>query len=377
MHSDENQSKAPDKGKAMMQFEVDRDNLHRTRVLDEAPRAVASGEVRLRIDHFALTSNNITYAAFGDMLQYWNFFPASAPDSESGNWGRVPVWGFAEVVESTVGELALGARVYGYFPMSTELIVEPGRFDGSGFTDVAEHRQPMAAAYNRYLFAETDPMYDPNRESQQMVLWPLFMTSFLIDDFLGDNAMFDAQTVVVSSASSKTAIGAAYQASQREGVQVVGLTSAGNADVVRSLGCYHETVLYDDVANLEARNAVFVDIAGNADVRAAVHGRFGEQLKYSMIVGSTHWDHEPTVVMPKSGAKPEFFFAPTQISKRNKEWGKDGLDERVGSAWRNYSAWTDGWIAFETMHGASGTEQAFRALLNGNVDPKLGYVVTP
>ncbi len=360
-----------------MQFEVDRDNLHRTRVLDDAPRSLIAGEARLRIDQFALTSNNITYAAFGDMLQYWNFFPASTTVTEPGNWGRVPVWGFAEVVESTAAALKIGTRAYGYLPMATELIVEPGRVDGTGFNDMAVHRQPMAGAYNRYVFTETDPIYDPKREPQQMVLWPLFMTSFLIDDFLGDSAVFGADTVIVSSASSKTAIGSAYQASRREGIHVVGLTSAGNADFVRSLGCYDETVLYDDVTSLAHGTAVFVDIAGNADVRAAVHGHFGERLKHSMIVGSTHWDHQSSAVMPEIGAKPEFFFAPTQISKRNNDWGKAGLDERVGAAWERYCDWTDSWITFATTNGAAGTEQTFRALLDGGVDPNLGYVVQP
>ena len=46
----------------------------------------------------------------GDMQA---FFPA-----ESG-WGRVPVWGFADVVGSRHQALAEGVRVFGYLPMST------------------------------------------------------------------------------------------------------------------------------------------------------------------------------------------------------------------------------------------------------------------
>lgn len=34
-----------------------------------------TNEVLLGIEHFAFTANNITYAAFGDVVQYWNFFP--------------------------------------------------------------------------------------------------------------------------------------------------------------------------------------------------------------------------------------------------------------------------------------------------------------
>ena len=36
--------------------------------------------------------------------------------------------------------------------------------------------------------------------------------------------------------------------------------------------------------------SVFVDIAGNAGVRAAVHAKFADNLTYSCAVGATHWD---------------------------------------------------------------------------------------
>ena len=360
-----------------MEFEVDRDDLHRSRVLENAPRSLTDGEARVSIDAFALTSNNVTYAAFGDMLRYWDFFPASPTDPGTGNWGRVPVWGFADVVESTVSSLAVGQRLYGYWPMATELIVTPGRFNEGGFQDLAAHRQEMASAYNRYLFVDRDPLYDASRESQQMVLWPLFMTSFLIDDCIDDNAMFGAKTVVVSSASSKTAIGTAYLLAARPDARVIGLTSAGNADFVRSLGCYHDTVHYRDVDALDIEDAVYVDIAGNLDVRTAVHERFAESLQASLIVGSTHWDYKAEGAAPSKGPNPEFFFAPTQISKRHDDWGPQGLSDRVGEAWARYSYWTDTWIKIETSRGASAIESVFTTLLSGQVDPRVGYVLAP
>ena len=62
-------------------FEVRRDDLRTTRLIDDAARAArvpANGQALLRVDHFAFTANNITYAAAGDLLSYWNFFPARA-----------------------------------------------------------------------------------------------------------------------------------------------------------------------------------------------------------------------------------------------------------------------------------------------------------
>ena len=359
-----------------MNVEVDRRDLHRTRVPRGPGVTLVDGQARLKVEHFALTSNNVSYAAFGDALRYWDFFPASI-EGDGAEWGQVPVWGYADVVESQCANLALGRRVYGYFPMSDELVVEPGRFDDRGFSDMATHRQPMAGAYNRYTFPETEPGYDAAREPHRMVLFPLFFTSFLIDDFIGDNDCFGATDVVVSSASSKTAIGAARLLSARPELRVVGLTSRSNVDFVAGLGCYDEVVDYDSIASVAAAVAIYVDIAGNADVRAAVHERFGADLVHSMIVGGTHWDHESDAPAPSLGANPQFFFAPTQIAKRAKEWGRDGMDARLGTAWDDYSRWTDTWMRFETRVGAAAIERTWRDLVSATIDPMVGFVCRP
>ncbi len=352
----------------MTNFEVDRTDLHRTRINESGPAPLAEGEARLRVDAFALTSNNITYGAFGDALQYWNFFPAND------NWGRIPVWGFGEVVESRGASLDEGLRVYGYFPMSDELVVTPGRVDARGFTDLAAHRQPMAAGYNRYIRVVADPIYDAAREGQQMVLWPLFFTSFVIDDYLADSDFFGASDVVISSASSKTAIGAAHLLHNRSGVRVTGLTSDTNRAFVEKLGCYHDVVTYGDVEALPVTNAVYVDIAGNRDVQAAVHRHFGEHLPHSMIVGATHWDHTPESDSALVGPEPTFFFAPTQIAKRTKDWGQDELNRHVGDAWRTFSAWTDSWLELVHASGPESVAATYHQLLDGQSDPRIGHV---
>ncbi len=235
-----------------MDLEVDRRELHTVRRVDRDPGELAEGATRLRVDGFALTSNNITYGVFGDALRYWEFFPPS-PDDRGIEWGRIPVWGFGEVVESRSGDAIVGERFYGYFPMSSQLDVVPGRSDERGFTDMAEHRAPMAGAYNRYLRVAADPIYRADREDHQMLLWPLFFTSFVVEDFLVDNGLFGADQIVISSASSKTAIGTAFLAHSRGHAEVVGLTSARNRDFVEGLGCYHAVLSYDEIDSLAAK----------------------------------------------------------------------------------------------------------------------------
>lgn len=352
-------------------LDVDRQQLASTRLNPTPPAPLGDGQVLLAVDRFALTTNNITYAVFGDGLRYWDFFPVG-----EGSWGRVPVWGFAEVIESRHGEVREGERFYGYLPMSTHLVASPGRVDARGFTDLAEHRAPMAAAYNRYSNTAADPTYRSDDEAHQMVLWPLFMTSFMIDDFLGTNVLEDgrADTVVVSSASSKTAIGAAHLAAQRSVLQVIGLTSASNREFTESLGCYHRVVGYDEISSaLPAGRAAYVDIAGNRAVTAAVHSHYGHDLGLSLVVGGTHWD-APAEAAELVGPKPEFFFAPAQIARRTKEWGRDGLDQRVGSAWRQFSDWCHNWLRIERTDTAAGVERLYGELLAGRVDPRVGHV---
>jgi hypothetical protein len=358
-----------------MEIEVVRADLARVRIHDRPPVTLAGGEARLRVDAFALTSNNISYAAFGDALRYWEFFPPAAPDpgDEGTLWGRIPVWGFAEVIESRATDAAVGERVYGYLPMGSELVVTPGRADGEGFSDTAPHRAPMAGASNRYVRTVTDPVHRADREDHQMVLYPLYVTSFLVEDFIADHEHFGADRVVLSSASAKTAVGIAFDL-HRHGVPVVGLTSPGNVGFVEGLGVYDEVHTYDAAGRLEQVPSVYVDIAGNADVRYRVHERLGSALAYSMTVGGTHWDHRPEPHPDLPGPPPQFFFAPAQIAKRNTDWGREVVTARMGEAWGRYAEWAGGWIDFRRAVGPDAVIAAYRELLEGRTDPRVGHV---
>ena len=168
-------------------FAVGRDDLRRTQWLETPPVALRPGEARLRIDLFALTANNVTYGAFGEAMHYWDFFPTG--DAAT---GCIPVWGFATVSESLVDGVDVGERFYGYWPMADEVVLAPERVIAEGFFDGAQHRRELPSVYNRYLRCSSDPTYRREHEALRALLQPLFTTSFLIDDFLADNAFFGA-----------------------------------------------------------------------------------------------------------------------------------------------------------------------------------------
>ena len=369
---------------------IARSDLHRVQFQDDpdAPsaRPLADGEARLDIDHFALTANNITYAAFGEAMKYWQFFPAADPAL-----GCLPVWGFATVSESRAEGVAVGRRVWGYFPAGSYLVLQPVKVREGSFADGAPHRQELAAAYQHYLFCDKDPGWQAGLEGLQAVLRPLFVTSFLIDDFLADNQFFGAQQLLLSSASSKTAYGTAFCMALRRSAsgaagapRVVGLTSAGNMAFTQALGCYDTVRAYADVTALDPTvPTVFVDFAGNAALRHSVHERFGEALKYSSSIGGTHVSALGSG-RGLPGPRPTLFFAPAQIKKRSapppEGWGRDLLEQRIAQAWRAFIARVERadapWLQIVNRSGTAATEAAYRALLDGRADAREGLMLS-
>jgi hypothetical protein len=355
-------------------LQVRQDQLGSTRLLAGEDARLAQGQVRVRIDSFALTSNNITYAAFGEAMDYWKFFPAG----EAG-WGIVPVWGFGTVTQSLHPGVAVGERLYGYWPMANSAVLLPGRLSEAGFSDAVEHRASLHAVYNQYLRTKSDPFYTQPTEDIQSLLRPLFVTSWLIDDFLADNDFFGARTVLLSSASSKTAYGTAFMLSQRTDVKAIGLTSAGNKAFCESLGCYARVLTYDELDLLDADTAcVYVDMAGNSGLRHRIHERF-TNLKYSCSVGGTHVENLGGAKnLP--GPRATLFFAPAQIKKRQGDWGPAELGRKLVQAWQAFAVKAGGsdrpWLEVVRHRGPQAVQAAYAQVLAGKGDPRQGHILS-
>jgi hypothetical protein len=324
---------------------------------DASPGA---GEVLLRIDGFALTANNMTYAAHGVDMAYWGFFPA--PEG----FGIVPVWGFATVVESRVDGIAPGARFYGYWPMASHALVTPVKLGPHGFTDGAVHRRQLPPVYNGYVAASA--AFGP--EAIQSLFRPLYTTSFVLDAML---AASPAATLVLTSASSKTALGLAQAAKGRQ--RIIGLTAPGNRDFVAATGYYDAIIDYADAGSLagEAGPVALIDFSGNGAVRHAVHCALGDRLIESHVVGDTHWDAANSNDLP--GVAPRLFFAPSVIVERIAEWGQAGFESRLAAAWTGFIAST-GWLQVEAGEGTEAAVTAWQALAAGQIDPAKGIVLT-
>lgn len=359
----------------MAQFQVNRSNFAETRTV-EAPAAseLAEGDIRVKINRFAFTANNITYAAAGDILGYWQFFPPLGENSDG--WGVIPVWGFAEVTESRVEGLPVGERLFGYFPPADQLVMSPQGISEQRFVDGAKHRSKLPPGYNLYRRVAAEPGYDLSMDNERMLLWPLFITSFCLWDSLRFNNWYGAQQIIVISASSKTSIGLAYALhDDNTAPPVVGMTSSRNLDLVTSLGLYDSTMTYDTIEQMDTRlPTVIVDMSGNSSVLGRLHSHLGENMKHCINVGITHWEasgENPDINAQRS----EMFFAPAHIQMRVKDWGAEGFEEKTASFIKATVAKSRSWLKLKTLDGLDGLASIYPDVCAGAVAPDEGIII--
>lgn len=355
---------------ANLHLEVDRSDHAVTRIRTEPLADLQAGQVRFRVDRFALTANNVTYAVIGDVVGYWDFFPTEV------GWGQVPAMGWGEVVASAHPEVGVGTRHFGWFPMSRYVDLKASATAG-GLRDEGAHRAAHAPVYTSFPATDRDPFYLPGEdaEDRSALLRGLYLTAFLADDFFGEESYYGASRALVISASSKTAIGFAQRVATRGLAEVVGLTSAGNVDFVQGLGCYDRVVPYEDIEELPVdREAVSIDMAGNGAVLERVHARLGDRLRYSMSIGLSHHDAPRPQNLP--GLAPVLFFAPSQVTKRIQDWGAEGYEKRIGDALREFVETSRTWLEVTRSHGPDEAAAAWGAVLGGRVPPSIGQVVS-
>lgn len=360
------------------EFQVNRRDLTAFRSVETKQVELVDGEIRLSVDRFAFTANNLTYGAAGDMLGYWKFFPAA--DNADNTWGIIPVWAFADVVESTVAEVPVGDRLYGYFPPSTSVVMAPTNVRRSTLTDGTEHRQSLPPLYNGYRRVLASADYDASFDDATILLAPLHLTSFCIAHQLSQNNFYDADQVVIVSASSKTSLGLAFALSQDpDSPAIVGMTSERNQEFVSGLGLYDQTAIYDTIADtLSATSTVVVDMAGNPTVTSGLAEHLGTSLKHYINVGLTHWDELGSTKAFSGAARPanvESFFAPSYILEHLGDWEPGEFDRVSTNFIRQAALATFGWMTVAHHRGIDGLAEVYPEVCNGTLSPSIGVVV--
>jgi len=355
----------------LTQVQVGRKDFTQAQIVQLPMPVLADGEVLVAIDKFALTANNVSYALSGEAIGYWTFFPCAEP------WGLVPVWGFADIIESRHPDLKVGERVWGFLPMASHLVLTPGSVGARSFVDAAAHRAGLPGVYNAYQRTQSDSPDLTRLEDARCLLFPLFSTSYVIYDYLIDNAFFGAEQVVIGSVSSKTGLGLAnLLAAHIGGPKVVGLTSPGNIGFVQQLGTCDEIQTYAHLDRLDASvPTAFIDMAGNGDVVSAIHTHFGANLKLSCAVGATHWGAGR---FQASGHGPahSFFFAPAQFAKRDLEWGPGEIMRRAQAASARIALEMQAHLSIQHETGPEAVVAAFQGLVAGTTRPEVGIMAS-
>ncbi len=351
---------------------VNRENFRDTKIVTQESTPLLDGQIRVAIDKFGLTANNVSYALSGDQIGYWRFFPTEE------SWGKVPAWSIAEVTESRCHEIVVGERLWGFFPMSSELVLQPGSISEDSFTDETAHRRELPALYNQYRRTAGEPEILQQLEDERCLLFPLFLTSYVLLDYFIDNDYFGAEQLVIGSVSSKTGLGLACLVHQAPAPRprVIGITSESNRDFVMSLGCCDELIHYGNESEIDATlTSAYVDMSGNGTLTDALHHHLSDKLVESCMVGATHWETARRG-SDLPGARPTFFFAPGQIAKRDKEWGAGVLFAKASEASVKLAAQVKDQIRIERLTGAEAASQIWKDMLDSRVAPSRGIIVS-
>ena len=342
------------------------------------PESLAPGQVLVAVDKVALTSNSLSYVigSQSGLMPWLDVFPA--PEG----YGHIPCWGFGDVVHSNNDQVPEGERLYGFFPIASQIVLDAGKTHKGGFTDIAECRAGVAPFYNEYSYVRKEPGYAPEFENNMSLFRPLFATSYLLESFCEDHGFLDdADQVIVSSASSKTAMGFGYLLTKNHAHQVkaIGLTSSRNKDFVSSLGCYDQVISYDELELVDAnlRSIVF-DVAGNRGVLENIHQRLGDNILYSGQVGQTHWedkDHRLSKLLP--GPRPVYWSGPDQLMALRERYGESGFMKRVQESMIDFMIAAFNWINIEESKGPDASEARVRRMLEGDVNAANGMILMP
>ena len=156
---------------------------------------------------------------------------------------------------------------------------------------------------------------------------------------------------------------------------MIGLTSAGNREFVEGLRIYSSVVCYDEIASkVEKQPTAIVDMAGNADLLGELHMHLGEHMMRTLSVGLTHWEAErrsSNVIKDRT----EFFFAPSRIQHRMKDWGAAEFNAKSAAFVMDAGNKSSQWLNLKTLDGLEGLASVYDAVLEGKADPRDGLLI--
>lgn len=284
---------------------IDKDSISKQQIREievATIKPLDAGSIRTQTVLIGLSANNVSYAAMGRVLKWWDAYPIPTTDSTAADeYGLVPGWGFAKVVESTIEDLPKGQLMWGYWPFHNAPVdlqlerhdyAEPvGEYTGFWWA-TSSHRKGLMNLYNRY-FPVKGTMQRPQRELDIMA-WranlAVWESGFLLSDFVFASAARraadgqvhpfgagkpwtaaeadpSASAVVVFGASSRTGltfVSFMRQRQRKDGfARLVGVASSQSLGKLGHSGLYDSMVSYDLFSDRAALSSFASGLSAN------------------------------------------------------------------------------------------------------------------
>ncbi|KAJ4304917.1 hypothetical protein N0V90_000445 [Kalmusia sp. IMI 367209] len=253
---------------------------------------LASSSIRVRPALLSLIVNTLSCASHPERkIGWWDVhaLPSTlqAPFNDDSKYGRIGVFGWAEVIQSTLESIPVNARIYGFLPVATlPLDLQLKSTEAPGiYREITPYRATATRIYNTFEVHTAAVTGYSTSHALDAIAKPTFRLGYLLARYTFDQtrclhpASRDAEwtpadadltgaIVVLAAATSKTALSFAYMVNRPDQVakpaQVIALTSSESASFAAATGWYSEVVTYNEakrVARLgtSGRKVVIID----------------------------------------------------------------------------------------------------------------------
>lgn len=359
----------------MGEFQISKSDFTQVRVIesDFHDHQLANGQILVQVEQFAYTTNNISYAIAGERFGYWKYFPTS---NGTDDWVVTPVWGFGKVIKTNNSDVTLNSVIYGFLPTADQVILTPTQVSQFAFVENSLHRKDLDLFYNQYEIVTENLHYSRADDNARMVFGPLHQTAFVMLHFLQDSAWKGAEQIIILSASSKTSLGMAYGFCNADAKPtLVGVTSSKNVESLDRLNLYDEIVSYDNIEGITSDvPTLLIDMSGRNEIINDLFSKLGDQMISCIQVGRTHWT-EPRSKSEVPREKIDFFFAPTYMVNKQKEWGKDTYDAALADFVKASTAKISTWLSYISHTSFEDLAKVHQRLSNGSVPPEEATII--
>merc|ERR1712217_453860 len=279
----------------------------------------------------------------------------------------------------------MGTRLYGIVPPCKYKLQQVG-----GVIPAGKNGEPAKVEismeglpYNLRRFSELEVVedvadVDPDWDDWKMVMKEIYTMAFYVDEnLLVDTGMINS--VIISCASSKTALALAYCLRMREMRYVVGLTSKEHIDFVKSTDLYHDVFTYDEVDPLPNNHTnVYMDFKCDGELRQKITLRMSTNLMYNMVLGPAVFQKKMKDQLFEKRAREMLFDESSWRERRRMvaEVTKTGRNEKLRYSQKAFIERIKKYIKLRHMGGPEAFKQIYDGVYSNTVPPNEAYVCT-